>query len=530
IDRAIASISSNADTQIQRWLEEERFLAAVTLSQQLVAVDPTREEWARGVQTKAIDFFQRGSDEALEAGFPGTAAVRLSIAADLGASVRVKEVESLWAAFRTPNCFAKPKVRVRSSRKLSKKIDSRIRAAVMRPLSALQSRCGTGGQPLNMTVNVERAKVIDDRSVSTAFEPLPGVEIETEEVYFEEEPYVEVEEITTYETRIETVEHRDCAPRPGQRGCRTWTEEVEKRIPKVEKREVRKTRRVRKTRPIRTPPPKEKVVRFQQTTAQRGVLYQGTLSFLGAAEGMPFAVNEESRDIAHGAVNERGVVLPKDALEIDSLDTVYERADKALEREVERAIQSLVAKRSAKLEAAAGERVREGKREAAEEAYLSTLVIGGSVNAPMARFFNRRYGRPVPEVMTALLRALGRVAPKEEEETASDAGLFPDSDEVGANTPEPSPGAKPPSPQVEAKSDEADLDAMREASIEAAQDGEAEPAPVVPGGEDNDSRAPVTPDAGDDPERAPVAPADDESSDERSPVRPDARSPVVPSP
>ena len=39
--------------------------------------------------------------------------------------------------------------------------------------------------------------------------------------------------------RIEKREKRDCAPRPGkERGCVTWTEEVEVKVPIKKKREV----------------------------------------------------------------------------------------------------------------------------------------------------------------------------------------------------------------------------------------------------------------------------------------------------
>lgn len=422
IDRTIARVAANSESQVQRWLESERYLDAVLLAEQLLSVDETRSDWATTVLENAIAYFTRSAEEAMRGGNPGTAALRLSIAWDMGASIERSRIASAWAEFRGPNCFADPEVIVTATRRVDPIAIDHIRSTVTRDLLALQSRCGVGQRPLKVQVSVEAAKAEDTREKIAAAEPLPGVEIETEEVYYEEIPYTEVEEITTYDTRIVLIEHRDCAPRPGQRGCRTWTEEVLEEVPKTEEREVQKVRRERRTRPVQRPLPEDKVVRFTKTSVTRAAIYRGEIAIDGVPAQASFEVQTRSVDTSHDAVNERGVVLAADPLEVKSLDEVLKDADQVLEGQVRTALDALVEARSEELELRGARLAQEGKRLAAEEAYLAKLVVGGDVDPDMARFFDRSYGREVPEVMKSLLVALGRVKAEDREEKRS---LFP---------------------------------------------------------------------------------------------------------
>lgn len=430
IDRTIERISANSDDQVQRWLAEERYLDAVALAEQLLTVDESRRDWAVSVRERAVDYYRRSAEAARTEGYPGTAALRYAIARDVGGEVDRGTIEAAWESFRGPNCFADPEVTTRVARRTNPVALERIRAVVEGELEALQSRCGVGGLPLRVEISVDEAEIRDREEERLAAEPLPGVAIETEEVYYEEVPYTDVEEVTTYETRIETVEHRDCAPRPGQRGCRTWTEEVERRVPKVERREVHKIRRVERRRPVKTPLPDDQVVRYPETVVTRAVRYRGTLGLAGTK--LPFEVYEESTDSAHDAVNERGVRLPSDPLEVRSMDEVLDEADALLRLETSRAIRRIVAARNEALDARGGELTLDGKPDAAEEAYLAKLVTGGEVSREIARYFERRYGRGVSEVMKSLLVALGRV---EEDEPSDAPGLFPEREDEPGDAP-----------------------------------------------------------------------------------------------
>ena len=73
-------------------------------------------------------------------------------------------------------------------------------------------------------------------------------------MYYVQVPYIVVEEVTEEEIRIEKVERRDCTPQPGKpRGCVTWLEDVEKKIPVKVKKEVEKIKKVER-RPVKNLP------------------------------------------------------------------------------------------------------------------------------------------------------------------------------------------------------------------------------------------------------------------------------------
>ncbi len=450
IDRAIERISDNSDDQVQRSLEEERYLDAVLLAEQLLSVDESRRDWAQSVRRRAVDYYRLLAGRAREADHPGSAALRYAIARDIGGDVAREVVEEAWAEFREPNCFANPELTLKTPGRVDEDVVQRIRTVVDDELRALQSRCGVGGRPLEALLQIDEAQSRNLEEQVQAAAPLPGVSLETEEVYYEEIPYTEVEEVTTYETRVETIEHRDCAPRPGQRGCRTWTEEVERKVPVVERREVQKTRRSERRRPVKKALPDDQVVRYEKTVVTRSVRYRGTLAVSGRA--YPFEVYEESVDTAHDAVRERGVNLPEDPLRVRSLEEVQAEADALLALEIRRALQKAVAARAAELDALGAEYARKGDRSAAEEAYLAKLVIGGEVSRAMERFFDRDYGRSVPEVMRALLVVLGRAPAIEERE---EPGLFPSDVDEGPLPVAPEPvGSSAPAVELPAESDD----------------------------------------------------------------------------
>ena len=66
IDRTIAAIDDDSDVQVERWLEQERYLDAVDLANALGSVDERRRSWASSVQAKAIEFYRGSAAEALQ--------------------------------------------------------------------------------------------------------------------------------------------------------------------------------------------------------------------------------------------------------------------------------------------------------------------------------------------------------------------------------------------------------------------------------------------------------------------------------
>ncbi|MEL6544960.1 MAG: hypothetical protein AAFQ82_10065, partial [Myxococcota bacterium] len=401
-------------------------------------------------------------------------ATRLALAQSIGAELEASEIESAWTAFREPNCFSTPRVELQTKRRASPGALSQIKASVLSELERLQSRCGSGTQPLNVTVAVDVARISeDDRSVSAA-QALPGVELETEEIYYEEVPYTEVEEVTTFDVTLELVERRDCAPRPGQRGCRTWTEEVEKKIPRVERREVEKIRRVERRRPLPGPFPKDKAVRFDKRVVSRQVQLRGEMRLLGEEASARFSIQAESSDESHPAVNERGVSLAADPLEVKSTEAVLAEAGKKLSETVRRGLERAVGLRGKELRLSAVRLSQEGKKLPAEENFLKKLVIGGDVDPDMTRFYTQRYGRPVSEVLKTLLIAIGRAEPKAEQREPE---LFPTDGrlETESNSPVAPEGPRDsePVPSSENRDEAAESEELRrleQESLEAAQE------------------------------------------------------------
>ena len=73
--------------------------------------------------------------------------------------------------------------------------------------------------------------------------------VQLRERYLEDVTFRELVDVTEMQTRIEKREMRDCAPRPGKaRGCRTWVEDVEVKVPVEVKREVERVRQEERER------------------------------------------------------------------------------------------------------------------------------------------------------------------------------------------------------------------------------------------------------------------------------------------
>ncbi len=430
IDELVAQCAKLAEDKVKGWADQGQFIPAVQLADHIVQASPgvgSRAEWAKEIRARAVAYYAMLADELARAGLYGSAALQYAMARQAGADVDAAQVAELWNRFAEPTCFAEPKVQVDDKTSKASEMVKELSHAASAELEVLRARCGDGSRPLSVTVSLASLDVVDQTQKERAAKPLPGVKIATEEVYYEEEPYTATEQYTDYEVRKETQERRDCAPRPGKpRGCVTWTEEVEVKVPVTRTREVKKVRRIKKTRPIQGELPADKVVTYELTQVVRKVSVQGEIRVEGASLPFPFEVVEESKDVAHPEVRHPKMVLPADPMEALPLAKVMANATVAVSRKVADAVAGAVSEWSHKYAAEAKQQVVAGRMPQAEELYLKMLALGASSDADLTSFFIKRYGRKSDFVMGALAVALGRESSEVTEQEASlGRGSFP---------------------------------------------------------------------------------------------------------
>lgn len=413
IDETIAQASQRAEDSVETYSEQGLFVLAIEIAEQIVAASPgmeSRARWAEGVRQRAIEYYTGLGRDLEKEGMLGAAAMQWAMAQKVGADVSADKVKSLWFTFTGPLCFADPEIEVRTETKLSSIKDPVVEAA-RAALAEAQARCGKGSRPLAVTISVEEGEVIDEENKVWAARPLPGSGVDTIETYYEEHPYTEVEEITVMEKRVEKVQRRDCAPRPGKpRGCVEWVEEVETEVPVKKTQEVRKVKRVAKTRPKKGPFPPDKVVTFEQTTITRRVAMKGNVVVEGApTKPVAFEVLVESVDSSNPAVAHPRMPIKADAMAVQSMKDVQTQAGTELAKTIKGAMVAAVTAWSAKQLGDAKKRAMEGKLPKAEEIYLGLLALGVEENEDLRRFFRRRYGKPVGVTVDYLSRAMGVV-------------------------------------------------------------------------------------------------------------------------
>jgi hypothetical protein len=413
IDATIDKAAQLAEDRVKSYVDKGHFLAAVDLSQQIGNASPgvtSREKWAAEVRDKAIDYYASLAKSLKGDGVYGSAAIQLAAARALGAEVRVSEVRELWNRFTEPTCFASPQVDVADKSGKAKELVAKIQTTALSELERVRAGCGEGSRKLGVKITLAKVDIVDATKVTRAAKPLAGVDIATEEVYYEEEPYTETEEVTEYETKIEKRELRDCAPRPGKdRGCSTWVEEVEVKVPIKKNQEVTKVRKIRKSRPIQGPLPEDKVLTYDVTTVNRRVAYEGTVTLTGEVDKtLQFAVKTESTDSSNPEVTGKGLTIPADPMRAKPLSDLTAEAAEGVAEEVRRAVAETAKDWAKSFEEQAQKRILAGQMPQAEELYLKELALGASASKELKSFFDERYGRNVAAVMEMLAVALGR--------------------------------------------------------------------------------------------------------------------------
>lgn len=413
IDSTIARAASLAEARVDELAKRGHFAGAVELSQAIVVAAPevaSRAAWGAAVLGRARAHYTGLAATLAEKGLHGSAAIQLAFARKLGGDVTADVVRAEWKRFAESTCLAEPTIEVVDQTGTARELVGAIERMARAQLAALRERCGHGNRELGVRIDLSKVDVKDETTREQHAKPLPGVDIETEEVYYEDMPYTATEEYTEYETRIEKQERRDCAPRPGKpRGCRTWFEEVEVSVPVTREREVQKVRKVRKTRPISGPLPEDEVLSYQVTRVSRAVAYRGRVTLTGAAStSRAFEVSKTSEDRGNERAEAQGLVVEADPLEVESMSALFARAAQAVTDEIKAGVEGAIRGWAEEYETCAQEEVVSGRPLQAEELYLKLLALGAPGSETVDTFFEERYGTPVRRVMDVLAVALGR--------------------------------------------------------------------------------------------------------------------------
>lgn len=535
IDNTISMASRRAEEQVRQWGEKGLYLLAVELADQVVRASPgveSRSRWAEDVRAKAGEHFQALAKELQSKGLIGSAAMQLAMAKQVGADVAVTEVAGLWDKFTEPVCFAEPSVSVTDVNRQLGDLQGVVATAAKAELDSLRARCGEGTRPLGVTIEVTAAKVVDETTKEQAAKALPGSNIETVEVYYDERPYTVEEEYTEHEKRIEKQERRDCAPRPGQpRGCRTWVEDVEVTVPIKRNRKVTKVERIKRTRPAKGPFPPDKVVTYEITSVERRVQLQGTINIAGApGAAVPFVVDVESRDKGNQEVNHPRMLIKADPLEAKPMPEVIGEAAAKLTADLRAAVAAAVKAWSEEDAKQARDKAAEGARAEAEELYLRQIALGDTEDTDVNAFFQDRYGKPVGAVISYLLEALGQDVARRRPGQEDVVQSFPRRGTAGEGTGSAAAEAaeraaravvEQDAPQEEAKPDvtqmqDDELKALEEASFAAGQPGQPEEPETAP-----QNGASSTGEGGAaEPSDDAATPAQDDTGSSRAPISP----------
>jgi len=398
VNRAIDAADLKAREAMDKFLEEKHYLVADDLAQLLLDVDPRdqiRQKYVKDISKQGIKYYLAQAKQLNRAKRPAAATLRYAMAKYLGADVDESEIANLWSRARAQHCFRKPQIRW----KLKKGVEAptqKIQTQIAEKLGQLSDRCL--GRERKVEVNLKLSKYVaeDEENSRAAYKAYPGVQIETEETYYEEVKTVEIQEFSEYELQVKQEERRDCAPRPGQpRGCRTWLEEVQTKVPVKVKKPVEKIEKVAKKRPVKEIPA-DKALKYSQRFVRRAVEVEGKIAFGGELRGEEvLKLFEESSDASNPRVEGGGVVVFEDPMEAVPLSKLIAKTASQ--------ISTTVAKRAGRsIKKWAGAQVRDARRQivegnldSGEEIYLGLLLIGLSADDSMTTYFQKRHGEEV---------------------------------------------------------------------------------------------------------------------------------------
>ncbi|MBT6179954.1 MAG: hypothetical protein HOI23_22115 [Deltaproteobacteria bacterium] len=409
---SVSSAEKRAEDRVQDWVNRGHYVPAVELADMIVDASrgmASRKKWAAELRREAQDFFAKRASDNQVANLPGSSALQSSIAQTLGADTNNDTLMGNWASFAAPVCFGAVTIQVNDKTGKLGSIAESLKEGVTTKLSSLKKRCGNGERPLGLTLHLEEFNITDSTTTEKASKPFPGVRIETEEVYYEEVPYIVVEEVTEEEIRIEKVERRDCAPRPGKpRGCVTWLEDVERKVPVKVKKEVEKIKKVERRRPVKDLPA-DKVLTYEMTRVIRAMNLSGTITVTGSEQKpVAFRVMKESRDTANEQVKHARMTIAADQMEADSIEVVQANSVKEVARASARATARAIRTWMRDVRKQAQQAAADTKMNEAEELYLQLIALGIPADDQVKRFFKTRYGQNLEEIFNPLSVILGQ--------------------------------------------------------------------------------------------------------------------------
>jgi len=477
---AVSSAEKRAEDRVQDWVNRGHYVPAVELADMIVDASrgmASRKKWAAELRAEAQRFFEKRAQETQGASLPGSSALQHSIAQTLGAQIDSGLLVDNWATFAAPVCFGGIEIQIDDKTSKLGDMDASFKAGITQKLSSLQKRCGSGDRTLALNLSVDELTLTDSTTTERAAKPFPGVRIETEEVYYEEIPYIVIEEVIEEEIRIDKVERRDCAPRPGKpRGCVTWLEDVERKVPVKVKKEVEKIKKVERRRPVKELPA-DKVLSYDVTRVIRALSLSGTITVVGAEQKpIPFRVMQESRDTSNDEVKHARMTIAADAMEADTLEVIKEKSSKEVARACARAAARAIRSWMRDVRKEAQQAAADSKMNEAEELYLQLVALGIPADDQLKRFFKGRYGQSLGDIFSPLSVALGRELVVDREAKKIRKGKFPSKMPSAGKFPKKRIKREEPKPPVAAEAPEAPVVEEAPVAAEAAPTDEVDDA------------------------------------------------------
>jgi tetratricopeptide (TPR) repeat protein len=193
IDQTVSRVVHGVKSRIESAIGHGHWLVAAELSRHLLAVSPkdgALRAYAEQVTADAIEHYRSLANERRKARLRGSAALQLALAQRVGAPVSAAEVGKLWHRFASSLCFSRPRVVVtaKGAGEVARAAVEPISEAIEANLESMLVYCKRGGSDLTVRVALRKGERSETRDRSRAVKALPGAELVTEEVYFEEEP------------------------------------------------------------------------------------------------------------------------------------------------------------------------------------------------------------------------------------------------------------------------------------------------------------------------------------------------------
>lgn len=450
-NRALGELEKKSLQHLQNYRDRHQLLGALLLAEQLV-----RAQMSSGVahqalsdsQIQAQNYYQSAAANLEQSHHAGSAALSWAVAERAGIKVGSEKITQLWDRFTQEICFAEPQIEIVDKTTQGAALLGSLKDSVQKQLDSLRQQCGKGSRPLNVRMELTQVDWLDKDQKTKAPYPLAGFSLPPDEIYWVDEPYTVDEEVVEYETHLEKQERRDCAPRPGKdRGCVTWFEDVEVKVPLKKTRTVTKTRKVEKKRISTKVVPADQVVYYEKQSVERKIICIGAVQLAGTKlEGQPFFVRVQSEDTAHASINTPNLDVPEDPMTAESMEILVRKAAEGISKEVEKSLHKLVEQWAELYALTASEKSRQGAIADSEQLYLQILALGIHNNPAANYFFEQHYGTSAATLFGILAQSLGRAMPPTTAAADLPTRLFPqrqheDSEQTMSITPQGKPPA-----------------------------------------------------------------------------------------